>query len=153
MPLARAVTALDIPYDFRHFIRLGEAFGWGGTVGLIILAAAISILRGWRIVPRLAVLSFGSGLLANGVKVIIVRRRPVMTDLDSSVWGTFLGWRAAMSHTDLHNNAIQSFPSGHAATATGLAVAWRFVPPRPLALCGAGTAGRPSADRSRGALP
>ena len=130
MPLARAVAALDIPYDFRHFVRLGEAFGWGGTVGLIILAAAILDPRGWRIVPRLAVLSFGSGLLADGVKLIIARRRPVMTDLDSSVWETFLGWRAAMSQTDLHDDAVQSFPSGHAATATGLAVALAILYPR-----------------------
>jgi len=130
MPLARAIALLDIPYDIRHFVRLGEAFGWGGSVGLIILAATILDPRGWRVIPRLAVLSFGSGLFADAIKLVVARKRPVMTDLEIPVGETFLGWRAGIRPGDLHDDAIQSFPSAHVATAAGLAIALAILYPR-----------------------
>jgi hypothetical protein len=63
LPLARFIDSLEVPYDVRHLVRLGEGFGWGGSVALIVLAAAVLDPRGWRVVPRLAVVAFGSGLL------------------------------------------------------------------------------------------
>jgi membrane-associated phospholipid phosphatase len=133
LPLARAIDALDIPYDFRHLVRLGEGFGWGGSVALIILAAALLDRRGWRVIPRPAVVAFGSGLLADGIKLLIARRRPVVLDLSGNVPETFLGWRPGLSAAELArigDDGSHSFPSGHAATAAGLAVALAVLYPR-----------------------
>jgi undecaprenyl-diphosphatase len=133
LPLARALDSLDIPYDFRHLVRLGEAFGWGGSVALIILAAALLDSRGWRVIPRLAVVALGSGLLADGIKLLIARRRPVVIDLTADVPATFLGWRPGLAAAELArigDDGSHSFPSGHAATAAGLAVALAVIYPR-----------------------
>lgn len=126
MPVARALARLDVPYELRHLVRLGEAFGWGGTVALLMLSAAILDRRGWRVVPRLAVLSFGSGLLADGIKLMVGRQRPFMTSLDVPVAETFLGWRLNLTSDD----GVQSFPSAHAATAAGLAIGLMVLYPR-----------------------
>jgi membrane-associated phospholipid phosphatase len=133
LPLARALDSLDIPYDFRHLVRLGESFGWGGSVALIILAAALLDPRGWRVIPRLAVMAFGSGLLADGIKLLIARRRPVVIDLAAEGPATFLGWRPGLAAAELArigDDGSHSFPSGHAATAAGLAVALAVLYPR-----------------------
>jgi membrane-associated phospholipid phosphatase len=133
LPLARFLDTAEIPYDLRHFLRLGEAFGWGGTAALIMLAAATLDPRGWRVIPRLAVVAFGSGLLANGIKLLIVRSRPLSLDLNGPVAQTFLGWRPALydvSLTALHEEGVQSFPSAHSATAAGLAIALAVICPR-----------------------
>jgi membrane-associated phospholipid phosphatase len=133
LPLARALDSLDIPYDFRHLVRLGEGFGWGGSVALIILAAALLDPRGWRVIPRPAVVAFGSGLLADGIKLLIARRRPVVIDFAADVPQTFLGWRPGLAAADLArigDDGSHSFPSGHAATAAGLAVALAVLYPR-----------------------
>lgn len=133
LPLARLLDTADIPYDLRHFLRLGEAFGWGGTAALIMLAAATLDSRGWRLVPRLAVVAFGAGMLANGIKLLVARARPLALDLHEPVSQTFLGWRPALfdvSLTALHDEGVQSFPSAHSATAAGLAIALAVICPR-----------------------
>jgi membrane-associated phospholipid phosphatase len=132
MPLARLMDQATIPYDFRHLVRLGEGFAWGGTVALIILAAALLDSRGWRVIPRLAVVAYGSGLLADGIKLLVARQRPLVLDLEV-VQSTFLGWRPALSAgalAKLGDDGTHSFPSGHAATAAGLAIALSILYPR-----------------------
>ena len=129
MPLARALAAANIPYDLRHLVRLGEVFGWGGAVGLIIVTTAVLDDRGWRVIPRLVVSAYGSGLFADGIKLLVGRQRPVITDLDIPVAQTFLGWRPVLANL-ANDEGVQSFPSGHAATATGLAVALAILYPR-----------------------
>jgi membrane-associated phospholipid phosphatase len=126
MPLARFLADLDVPYEMRHVVRLGEAFGWGGSVALLIVAAVVLDRRGWRVIPRLAVVSFGSGLLADVIKLCVGRQRPFMTDLDTPVSQTFLGCRLNLTSDD----GVQSFPSAHAATAAGLAIALAVLYPR-----------------------
>ena len=57
-----------------------------------------------------------SGMAANGAKMLLARTRPYAFDFHGNVWTTFGQWLPA-------SGMGQSFPSGHAATAAGLALA------------------------------
>ena len=80
-----------------------------------------------RQVLRVAACAAGSGLAAQLMKLTVLRQRPrSVADLQVSVWSTFQGWFPFTSGgRDLH-----SFPSGHTATAVGLAVGLSFLLPR-----------------------
>jgi membrane-associated phospholipid phosphatase len=127
MSLARWAFSKGVPGDLKHVVQLSEAFAHGSGVILILLAAASLDPRSWRVLPRLALGSFGAGLLADALKLVFARRRPNVSDvMNTEVWDSFLGffaWRNASSLQDALSRDIQSFPSGHAATAAGLACA------------------------------
>jgi membrane-associated phospholipid phosphatase len=117
VPLARWLTEHRASGDLKRLIALSEVFGWGGSVALIILAAATLDERGWRIVPRLLASSLGAGLSADAVKLFVARVRPSAADLDTATaLETFVALTGSKGH------AVQSFPSAHAATAVGLAL-------------------------------
>jgi membrane-associated phospholipid phosphatase len=124
--VASFVKLGKVPGDIKSLVRLSEAFAYGGTVGLIILLAAVLDPRGWRVVPRLAITAFGAGLVADGVKLLVARERPSMVDESAQVLDTFVGWLPLVQG----NHRLQSFPSGHTATAVGLAVALAALYPR-----------------------
>ena len=124
--LARWVRDVDLPRDLERFVRLCEAFAFGGTVTVIIIAAGLLDPRRWYVVGRLVIVVFGAGLVANSAKLLVARERPYFAALDeASAIGTFVGWLPALYREGLptkYGHALQSFPSGHAATATGLAI-------------------------------
>ncbi|MCI0361296.1 MAG: phosphatase PAP2 family protein [Planctomycetaceae bacterium] len=126
LPVARFVKQDRLPGDLKSLVELSEAFAHGVTVGLIILLAAVLDRRGWRVVPRLAVSAFGAGLLANAIKLLVARQRPRFADAGGQVLDTFVGWLPFFSV----DYRLQSFPSGHTATAVGLAVALSALYPR-----------------------
>ena len=64
-----------------------------------------------------------SGMAANGAKMLLARTRPYALDFHGGVWATFGQWLPAAADR-------QSFPSGHAATAVGLALALAALYPR-----------------------
>jgi membrane-associated phospholipid phosphatase len=112
--------------DLGKLISLGEAFGYGGTAALIMLAAAVLDPRGWRILPRLAIAAYGAGLLADLIKLIVGRHRPLDEKVaPETVVSTFTDWA---NHQHVH--LTQSFPSAHTATAVGLACGLSFLYPR-----------------------
>jgi membrane-associated phospholipid phosphatase len=125
-PVAQYVKLGKVPGDFKSLVRLSEAFAYGGTVGLIILLAAVLDPRGWRVVPRLAITAFGAGLLADGLKLLVARERPSLAEASGPILDTFVGWLPLFQG----NHRLQSFPSGHTATAVGLAVALGTLYPR-----------------------
>lgn len=119
---------LDKPWrgDLAKLVSLCEAFGYGGTVAFILLAAAILDPRGWRVLPRLAIAAYGAGLLADLIKLPIGRHRPLDEKfVAENALQTFTTWGA---HQHVH--LTQSFPSAHTATATGLACGLAFFYPR-----------------------
>jgi membrane-associated phospholipid phosphatase len=121
-----------VPGDLARSVRLAEAFAWGGTVALIILTAGALDPRRWRVVPPLAISAFGAGLIADGLKLVIARLRPELA-YSSGASETFLSWLPLFHREALgqpYGHALQSFPSGHAATAAGLAVALAALYPR-----------------------
>lgn len=133
LPVAQFIKGRGLSGELRRLVRLSEAFGWGGTVGIIILLAALLDPRGWRVAWRLAICSFGAGLTADAIKLLIGRLRPAHADLAGSASETFAAWLPAWRAESLgldYGHNLQSFPSGHAATAAGLAVALAFLYPR-----------------------
>jgi len=126
LSVAQFVKLGKVPGDLKRLVGLSEAFSYGGTVGLIILLAAVLDPRGWRVVPRLAITAFGAGLLADAGKLLIARERPSIADSSGPILDTFVGWLPLFQG----NHRLQSFPSGHTATAVGLAVALSTLYPR-----------------------
>lgn len=131
--LARWVKGTDLPRDLERFIRLCEFFGFGGTVAVVIISAGILDPRGWIAVRRLIVTVLGTGLLANAAKLVIARQRPYVADMDGNPLATFVAWFPLANRDELpgkYGHALQSFPSGHSATATSLALGLAFLYPR-----------------------
>lgn len=130
LPIARAIRGSDGPGDLERLVRLAETFAYGGSVAILILVAATLDPRGWRVAPRLAICAFGAGLVANLVKLLVVARlRPEADDLGDPVSATFVAWLPPLAGEQLqslglaYDSDLQSFPSGHTATAVGFAIA------------------------------
>jgi membrane-associated phospholipid phosphatase len=147
LDVARWCKAGHIPREVMRFLNFSEVFAHGIGVAVILLAAAVldPSLAGRRATPRvrgfpisvsfispdfvrMAVTAFAGGIMANVVKETLVDRvRPRAADLTAaaSALATFGNSLAAQitSHSDAN-----SFPSGHAATAAGLAAAlsWKY---------------------------
>jgi membrane-associated phospholipid phosphatase len=126
MPIARWSESPHALGDFGKAVKLAEVFAHGSGVLLILLAALAIDPRHWRIVPRLALGAYGAGIVANLLKVTLGRTRPNVFDANQGVWDSFLGvfaWQEATSLGEAFSRDVQSFPSGHTATAAGLACA------------------------------
>jgi membrane-associated phospholipid phosphatase len=134
VPLAVWVRDSRVPSDLKRLIRLAEVFGFGGTVGLIILTATVLDRLNWRATVRLVASAFGAGLVADGVKLLVARQRPSHAPLDgATALDTFSTWLPALHREALsgaYGHAWQSFPSAHSATAAGLAVGLALLYPR-----------------------
>src|SRR5262245_8935032 len=132
LPVAQYVKAHGLRGELARLVRISEVFGWGGTVGFIILAAVVLDGRGWRVLLPLSISSLGAGLIADGVKLLIGRWRPSTAATLSSASETFIGWLPLLKEAGAtgSNYAMQSFPSAHAATAVGLAAALSLLYPR-----------------------
>jgi len=155
LPIANYLRVHSPAGDLKRLIMMGEVFGFGLSVALIILTAVVLDSRrlglptrpregqsrkevgtgvptygegvgtgvptySWQIAAHLAVLAYGAGLVANVLKALVGRARPLTRPLEGHVWQTFVGWLPVMSQD--WGYAVQSFPSGHTATAVGLAI-------------------------------
>lgn len=133
MPLARFAMSRPLPRLFHKLFELSEVFSHGLGVLLILVAAAVlDPFRRLQLVP-VAALAYGAGILANVVKALIARARPNAAELSGSAWETFQGWLPILWPADADppwNRNLQSFPSGHTATAVGLAIGLTIMYPR-----------------------
>lgn len=143
--VARWCKAGHVPKSLMRFLNFSEVCGHGMGVATILLAAAVldPTLGGRRALPRLTSVgslplsqdflrmvaaSFAGGLLANIVKATPVDRvRPRAADL-STVVTAFSTFGDTLATTIASHSDVNSFPSGHAATAAGLAAAlsWKY---------------------------
>jgi membrane-associated phospholipid phosphatase len=130
VPLARLIKTQAIRGDLVKIIQFSEVFAHGSGVMLVIMAAGAIDSRGWRIVPRLLVSAYVAGMLANLLKLLVVRLRPEEFDLSLSVLESFQGWAPWHANAYEIGRAVQSFPSGHTATAMGLGLAFCRLYPR-----------------------
>jgi membrane-associated phospholipid phosphatase len=122
-----------LPGELAHLVRLAEIFGWGGGAAIIILTATQLDPRRWRITLPLAIHSLGAGLSADTIKLFIARTRPLATHQAASVSDTFIATLPFLNTSALeggYGHHVQSFPSAHAATAVGLAIALSHFYPR-----------------------
>jgi membrane-associated phospholipid phosphatase len=105
-----------------------ETFGHGfGVVIVLILLHQLDPSRRWAL-PRVIACSFGAGLGANLVKLLLARMRPYELTLtfQGSAWDTFRQWLPPIDGPC----GLQSFPSAHTATAVGLAAALIWLYPQ-----------------------
>jgi membrane-associated phospholipid phosphatase len=125
LPLSRAILAGGVPRWLLKTCSLSEVFAHGLGVGLI--AVAVFTLDPARRValPRLLTAAFGAGLCSNVFKLLIARARPQHFDFSGGVFSTFGTWLPL----GRGGSSLQSFPSSHAATAAGLALALAWLYP------------------------
>jgi hypothetical protein len=130
--------------DLRRVIVYSEVFAHG--LGVAAILATVVVLDPRRVgsIPRLLACAFGPGLAVNLIKLMVGRLRPRKLEF-VSVWDSFQGWMPALREGNLRtalDSSIQSFPSGHAATAVGLAVVLSLYYPRGRWLFATDSAGR-----------
>ena len=126
LPLARPAHDHTWPKAVTEQLQRFEVFGYGVTVGVILVVVWVLDSRGRSTMPRLVLMVFGAGLAANGIKMLLARTRPRDFEFQGGVWNTFGQWLAlGRGGSNLH-----SFPSAHTAVAVGLAVALSAMYPR-----------------------
>jgi membrane-associated phospholipid phosphatase len=135
LSLAGWIRENHIRGDPERLIMLCEVFGYGGSATLIVITAAVLDPRGWRIMPRLLLGVWGAGLLADFCKVFFIARwRPNAPDFQPAGFrDSFVQWLPWLGREKLPaewNRHLMSFPSGHTATAAGLAIALSILYPR-----------------------
>lgn len=133
LPLARGLLGQNIVGDVRRLLDVAELFAHGCGVVLILVTAAVLDPDSRPRLARVSATAFGAGGVVLIVKHIIPRMRPYAFDPSGDVVSTFeLGWSAAAAQSAAvaHGAAVQSFPSGHTATAVGLAFGLAWLYPR-----------------------
>ena len=106
-----------------------EAFAHGSGVAAIVLAIWLLDTRHRRRAMRILSCAFGSGILAMMMKLLIARTRPFEAEFNDGVLSTF-GPVLPYLHGISLDASVQSFPSGHTATAVGLAMGLNWQYPR-----------------------
>ncbi len=125
------IDLCNLPGDFRRVLALSELIAHGSGV-LVLLGVTWMLAPHLRIhLPRVGCCAFMAGLVANGVKLIHARIRPLACPPDVvTVDGTWQGWLPSGIETfsQPYGYAYQSFPSAHTATAVGFSIglAWLF---------------------------
>lgn len=118
LPVADFARTGKQPRWVSELLENAEPFGHGiGTTLIVIAVLVLDPVRRRTPLPLLAG-SLGAGMVANLAKLFVIRFRPRDIEvLPETVWSTFGGmWSLSAG------NSSQSFPSGHTATAVGLAV-------------------------------
>lgn len=126
VPLARWLLQEPLPRELRKLFDLAEVFSYGTGVVLLLVAVAVLDPRRRRTVPRVAAAALGAGLAANALKLLVARTRPRGFDFDAGILASFTDWLPG----GWQPSSQQAFPSSHAATAAGLALALAWLYPR-----------------------
>ncbi len=139
MPVARNTRQHWPLGDLRKLLDVSEVFAHGLGVLMILTTVAVLDPSSRRRLPRVGTCVFGAGVMAQLGKHLVPRIRPNECNMAADVWQTFFaGGGADFARTNsLAGRAIQSFPSGHAATAVALAfgLAWLYPRGRWLFAC------------------
>lgn len=122
-PLAAWVARTSFPSELLNLLLIGERFGHGFGAAVIVVAVWTLHCRR-RLAMRIAACAAFSGLAASVLKVWIGRVRPNAGHLP---WPSGFWLRLGEGPFDY---VTKSFPSGHAATAVGLAVGLTWLFPR-----------------------
>ena len=131
--VAQAVLSHQLGGDLVKFIHLCEVFAHGLGAVTILIAMYVLDESKRRFLPRVIACVWLSAFLASLFKFCIGRWRPHAGMELASVNDTFAGWFPSLNGTKLISTAghqVQSFPSGHTATAFGLAIGLSYVYPR-----------------------
>ena len=139
VPIAQFIFEVKLPVvendfyrDFFGLFNLTEVYAHGTGVALILLGLFAFQPARWAVLPRIALSAYCAGLLAVACKMLVVRMRPanfVPAFINGEATTTFESWFPFISQVSIGWSG-QSFPSAHAATATGLTVALCWYCPR-----------------------
>jgi membrane-associated phospholipid phosphatase len=131
LPIAGWFQHPGLPADLAKLINLAEVFSHGLGVACLALTVFVLDRTSRRRVLRLLVCAFGAGLMSNVVKVVVARHRPATLDARhvAETFAGFLPW-VTQGWQQITNRDIQSFPSSHVATATGLAAGLTWLYPQ-----------------------
>lgn len=142
---AAAVAALPIDQQVASFfdveperlpihdlVTLAEVFAHGFGVGLILVTAYVLDAPRRRRLPRVVAGVVSVGLTVDVLKLAVGRIRPRSLTIGQG-WDSFVGWFATFRpelRQGLPARDCQSFPSGHAALATALAIGLTWLYPQ-----------------------
>ncbi|MCA9143279.1 MAG: phosphatase PAP2 family protein [Planctomycetaceae bacterium] len=114
-----------VPGDLRRIVQLAEVFAHGAGITLILVAmwSLDRVRRSY--LPRVCVVAFLPGIIATAAKLFVTRERPRSFEARAPAYESFLGLPGTLGVSEL-----QSFPSGHTATAVGLAFGLSSLYPR-----------------------
>lgn len=137
---------LKIPGDLAKAIDLSEVFGHGMGVAAILVSVLLLVAPVKRPAVWVAILiTLASGVASNGMKSLFVRVRPhsagvirvedglAKTDSNPQL-APPLSAGQELVPVSIWDSRQRSFPSGHAATAWGLAIGLSLVFPRGVGL-------------------
>lgn len=132
MPVARYVSQVGMPGDLRKLFSVSEVFAHGMGVALILIAILVLDPARRRFLPRVVCCTYGAGLVAQLGKNLLPRVRPNVCDLSTTAWQTFFagGGKQYAAFHQLSGRDIHAYPSGHSATAVGLAFGLAWLYPR-----------------------
>jgi len=130
--LSSAIRLGKIPGDLRKMIDLSEAFAHGSGVAAILVALYLCSSRSRAAVWIAVMMTITSGLAANGLKAVFTRARPYT--FDAAAGSTDIAGLDIFGGGSFWNASIRSFPSGHTATAWGLAIGLSLLYPRGTAV-------------------
>ncbi len=124
LPISHWFLDHNCPDSLDKLLSLSESFAHGLGAALILATAFILDPATRSAIPRMGIASLGAGLFANLGKLVLSRTRPDHFSFHGTVWDTFGKWFPLTSA----GSGGQGFPSAHAATAAGLALAlaWRY---------------------------
>ena len=128
MPLSRWFHDKNLPDGLKKLCDLSEVFGHGLGVAAILITAAVLSPQLLPRLPRVIAGAYLSGAAALSMKLLVARTRPNRAFIESidNVQSTFKGFFPWFST----GFPLQSFPSGHTATAIGLALGLSWLFPR-----------------------
>ena len=127
--LSQAVRLGDVPGDLRKAIELSEAFAHGSGATAILLALLLASKPPRRDYWMAVSMTAASGIAANALKALFTRARPYTYDATDTQTADVTGWQFLGSGS-FWDARQKSFPSGHTATAWGLAIGLSLLFPR-----------------------
>jgi membrane-associated phospholipid phosphatase len=132
IPVARFSVENRASGDIRKLLNISEVFAHGFGVALILVTVAVLDPARRRPLLRVSACAFGAGIVAQLAKHGLPRMRPNVFDFSGDVWSTFTVASSSIERDigQLMVRGVQSFPSGHTATAFGLAFGLGWLYPR-----------------------
>jgi membrane-associated phospholipid phosphatase len=131
-PVAAWFNGDHLPGDLGKAIHLSEMFAHGVGVMLVLLGLGFLVPASRWYLPRVAAMAYGAGACTTLVKMFVTRPRP--HQLLNHVVGSETPWQWHFDWTlqrlTVDDASLRSFPSGHAATAVGLAIGLALLFPR-----------------------
>ena len=109
--------------DFAKILVFAEIFGHGYGIVTACFMVYFLDIKSRIVIPRIVASIFATGAVVWVFKLSICRIRPHHFDFSQSIYHSFCGLGPQLHASELH-----SFPSGHTAAATALAImlAWRY---------------------------